>query len=82
MTHESALSAALLMEAGLALLSSIYASEGGLHESMLAEMERALNGWFDGSSSTFSHSLGRLVGGLQPVKATSTNCVIHHGSGQ
>lgn len=62
MTHESTLSAALLLEAGLNLRSSIYASKG-LYESMLVERERALNGWFDGSSSTFRHSLGRVVGG-------------------
>lgn len=79
MTHESTLSAALLLEAGLNLLSSIYASKG-LCESMLAERERTLNGWFDGS--TLHHSLGRRWEGPELVKATSTNCVIDHCRGQ
>lgn len=61
-THESTLSAALLLDTGLNLWCGIYAKEG-LYESTLVARVRALNGRFDdSSSSSLCHSLCRWVG--------------------
>lgn len=97
MTHESTLRAAPLWEAGLNLLSSIYASEGkaegetGGGGCLEAWRQRgsslSMAGLMVAAAALSDVALVRPVGvrvgeeGLQPVQAASTNCAIDHHSG-